>query len=438
MVYLQPTLQYEVENFSSFFQTTSQLGIRIMSSPIELLVKTPKEALDESNIEYEISYENKGGMSLNNLNMEVEYPDGLIYQESVPASMGENNLWHLGDLAPGNKGAVKIKNKIDGHQFDTKTLKVIIYKNENNGEKVIYSKAEGVIKIVVPPLSVNLKINEKNKLNINLGDRLNFKIDYANRGDIGFKDVIIKLKLDSPIIDFAGVDSEQGVYNSATKEFTWKVAEFKNLKKMDPGDIGQITITIPIKKVIEVQQAEDRNYLIEAVATIDSSDVAYHSLGNSKNISSTVLAKLNSKIILENSISYEDADIKNYGPSPEKIGEETTYTVSWNMKNFFNDISDVKVYSVLPTWVRWKGVTSPQSENIIFNERTQEIIWNVGNIKNGIGIFGGYRRVKFQIGIVPEVNQGADDLKIKQIIKITGRDNFTLENILIELNNNIR
>ena len=85
-------------------------------------------------------------------------------------------------------------------------------------------------------------------------------------------------------------------------------------------------MTIPLKQRLEISSFEQKNFIIESVATIDSSDVAFQSLGNSKNISNTIVAKLNSKIILESRVYFKDGDIENFGPIPQKVGEETTET----------------------------------------------------------------------------------------------------------------
>lgn len=429
MVYLQPTLKYKAENFNSFFEATSQYGVRITSSSVELSIKTPKEATDESTIDYEIGYENKEGVTLNDLSLKIEYPEGLIYQDGTPRPVGGDNVWYLGNLTVGAKGIIKLKSKVDGQQYDTKIVRVTVYKNENGGKEVVYGKAEEVIKIVVPPLSVDLKVNGKNDINVNLGNELRYIITYSNRGDIGLKDVIIKLKLDSPIINYPEINLVKGAYNSATKDFTWKVVDEKELKRLEPGESGQVEVIVPIKKDIDIKNANDKNYVIEAVATIDSSDIAYHSLGTSKNISSTVFAKLNSKVIFQKSMNYDDADIKNYGPTPWKIGEETTYAVDWKLKNVSNTVSDIKVYAVIPTWAIWKGVTFPQGEKITFNDRTHEIIWDVGTLENGLGILNNPKEVKFQIGMIPEINQDSRDLKLTQDVRVIGKDDFTGEKV---------
>lgn len=439
-VYLQPTLKYKPSNFNSFFEATSQLGVRVINSPIALTINSPKEALDESAIEYEINYKNTGASSLDGLNLRLEYSEGFIFQGATPMPVSGNNIWYLGNLNVGADNTIKIKGSVDGNQYDVKLIKATIYKNQSNSSEVIYGRAEGVTKIVMPPLTIVHKIDGNNAANVNLGDILRYKINYSNRGEIGFKDVIVKLKIDSPIIDYEKMDLPTGAYSSTTKDITWKASDIEGLKKLDPGDAGMIDVFIPLKDKIDIASIDDKNFLIESVVTIDSSDIAFRSLGNSKNISNTVIAKLNSRVILESKVFYKDSNIENFGPIPQKIGEETTYTVNWKVSNISNGISDVKVSAFLPTWIVWKNVIFPEGENISFNERTHEVIWNIGKLENGRGILNAPKEVKFKIGLTPEINQIGNPIDLVYETKLTGKDDFTLEGIekkVGNINNNL-
>lgn len=438
IVYLQPVLKYEPSNFSSFFESTAQLGVRITSSPVNLVIEAPREGLDESTIEYKINYENKGSQSLSGINLKLEYPDGFTFQSGDSSPTSGDNVWYLGNLGIGSSGTLKIKGKLDGNEYDVKLIKATIFRNENNNSEIIYAKAEGVTKMVIPPLAIGHKINGKNSGNINLGENLGFTITYSNRGDIGLKDIIIKLKIDSQLIDYAKLDLESGAYNSSSKDITWKAADIPKLQKLEPGDGGQIELKIPIKERADIKSSNDKNFFIESMVTIDSSDVAFHSLGNSKNISNTILSKLNSRVILESGIYYEDKDIVNSGPIPQEVGKETTYTVNWKVTNVSNDISDVVVSAFLPTWVSWKNLIVPSSEEITFNERTHEIIWKIKKIEAGTGILNQPKEVKFQIGLTPEINQLNDSVNLLYQTKLNAKDDFTGNKIdLVIVNSDI-
>jgi len=435
MVYLQPTMKYQTSKTSGTQEVSAQLGVKITDSPIKLELSAPKEALSDSTIEYVISYENDGSGDFDGLEIRLEYPEGFYFQSgSVSPSQG-NNIWSIGNLTSGSGGTLKIEGRVEGAQYDIKPLKVTLYKSGGESTEIVYAKAESVTKVVTSPLLIIHKLNGKTSANVNLGDKLDYEINYANHGEIGFKDVIIKLKLDSPAIDYENIDLRSGFYSSQTKDIMWKAADIPGLQKLNPGDSGKIELTIPLKNRIDINSKDDKNFVIESVATIDSSDIDYRSLGESKSISSTVIGKLNSKVIFENEIFYNDDDIRNSGPIPQKVGEETTYTVVWKVSNVSNDLSNVKVSAFLPTWVQWKDKTSPQGEDIKFNERTHEVIWNIGKVENAKGILNDPKTVKFQIGFEPEVNQAGKIVDLLYEASISGDDDFTNNRFDIKTDN---
>lgn len=434
-VYLRATMNYAPINFSSIFQVESQISVRVANSPIELNILTPKKALSESPIEYEVIYKNKGTVLLKNLTLRVNYPAGFIYQGATlhPIAKIENgNLWHLGDLDAGSEGRLKIKGKVSGNRYDSKLIKVTIFKSGNDEKEIVYSKAEGLTKIVVSPLVISHKINEQSFLNANLSDVLTYKINYANNGDKNLRDIIIKLKIDSPIIDYQKIKLDKGAFQSATKNIIWKASDIEGLQNMEPGAKGVIDLQIPLKENIELQSFNDKNFVIKSVVTIDSSDIVFNSLGTSKNISNEVIVKLNSRVNLNTDIYYNDNLIKNSGPLPPKVGKETTYTIHWKINNLSNDISETQVSAYLPTGIRWMGKISPQGENLTFNERTHEVVWKVGNLSAGVGYLSPARECAFQIGIVPEINQINQAVDLLSETVLTSKDNFTSVNTVVK------
>lgn len=429
IIYLQPEMIYKPGNSSSEFKTQSQLGVKITTSPIKLEIKAPKEALDESTADYEIRFSNIGEVSFDNLNLRLEYSDGFIFQGATPSPVSGDNVWHIGELAPEEEKVVLMQGKINGDQFDVKSIKATIYRNEGEQREVIFGKAEEVTKVVVSPLVVTHQINGQSALSFNLGDSLRYRINYANTGNIGFRDIIIRLKIDSPAIGYKQLILENGAYDSNSKTITWKASDVIQLKNLEPGAQGFIDLEVPIKERIEVASDGDKNFSIESVVTIDSSDVAFHSLGANRNISNKVVARLNSKVILEQNAFYNDKEIDNFGPLPPKVGEETSYAIHWKISNISNDISDTKVVSYLPTWVKWKGKIFPSDSNLKFNERTHEIVWDVGRVGNATGILSEPKEVIFQVSVVPEINQVNKDISIMTNTVLTAKDDFTLNEV---------
>jgi hypothetical protein len=429
-VYLNPVMTYKPSNSSSEFRVDSQISVKITTSPINLKIVAPKEALNESSASYEITYKNTGTIPFDGLNLRLEYSDGFIFQKASIPPVENDNLWHIGRLDIGEEKTLTLQGGIQGNRFDVKSIKATIYRNDSGQKEVIFGKAEEVTKVVVPPLTVMHTINGKKSLNVNLGDKLNYRISYANNGDLALRDVIIRLKIDSSLVDYKKLSLRKGSYDSSSSTITWKAPDIEKIKNLEPGDSGVIDFTIPLKKRIEIKSVADKNFVIDSLVTIDSSDIAHDSLGSSKNISNRILAKLNSKVILEQDAFFEEGLIENSGPVPPKIGEETTYTIHWKVSNISNDISEVKVRSYLPTWVKWKDVTVPNNERISFNKRINEVVWDIGKIENAAGVLSDPREVSFKVGIVPEVNQIGEAVTLVKETTLTAKDDFT--NSLIE------
>ena len=107
------------------------------------------------------------------------------------------------------------------------------------------------------------------------------------------------------------------------------------------------------------------------------------------------------------------------------MGEKTTYTISWQIFNSSNELSGVVVRGAIPSFATWEGQVVPANEDITFNTTTGEIIWNIGNLKNGIGVVLPVRQVSFQIGIIPSESDSGKVLELIGGANAVGRDTFT-------------
>ena len=121
---------------------------------------------------------------------------------------------------------------------------------------------------------------------------------------------------------------------------------------------------------------------------------------------------------------YYSGPFTNTGLIPPKVEKETTYTVVWSLSNTANNISKGVVTSSLPSWIRFVGTISPNTEDLTYNPSTQEITWNIGSIAKGTGITGAGRSVSFQIAFIPSLSQvGTIPVIINDAI-LTGHDDF--------------
>lgn len=432
VVYLNAILEYSPSGFSLKFQSKNQLGVKVESSPLFLEIEAPLETVSGSKTDYVINFKNASSEYFDGVRVKIEYPDGFSYISSdVPVSEG-NNIWYLGSLGPNQEGKIVITGNIQGSREEIKAIKVYLGYSGANGKFVVYNQKEKITKIASSVLSISQYLEDKTDSNINSGEIVRYKIKYANNGDIALKDVIITEEIDSRVLDFSKLKSNKGAYDTSKKTIIWRAAEIPNLANLAPGDEGEISFSIPVLDRIPVENSNDKNFTIVSTAKIDSPSIS-NSIGSNKIIASNIMElKLNSKVVLDEKGYYNDSVITNSGPLPPKVGQETSYTIYWKIINVSNSLSDVKVISSLPSGVKWKGKFLPESESVSFNERTNQIEWEVGNLKNGVGIIDPAREISFQISIMPQINQIGDKVILLNASTLTARDAFTNAEVKVE------
>lgn len=432
-VQLQGKLQYMPANFNSVFEAEYRKNVNIKSAPIVLEIDAPLETADSNDIEYVVDYENMSSRYFNNVRLEVSYPEGFNFSSALPEPSEGDNLWYLGNLNEGGKGQVRIRGSIKGAENEAKVIKLKIGSLDENNNFIVYSSREKLTRMVAPTFYISQAVNGLTDLDIHTGDELNYKILYRNNGNIGLRNSIITLKIESPVLDFSKLRG--GAYDSATNMITWKAVDIPQLANLQPGEEGYVSFFVPVLGRIPIESSQDKNFRVVSVAKIDSPDVPTPS-GSNKIIASNRLdLKLTSTVILEAAVYYENDDIQNSGPTPPKVGEETTYMIRWSISNVHNEISDAKVSSSLPTGVRFTGKVYPENEKekLTFNERTNQIVWDLGTINNGIGILEQKKEIAFQVAVTPQSNQIDKEIILLNTSVVTATDSFTSEAIRAEI-----
>jgi hypothetical protein len=433
VIYLKATLNYIPSNFSSPFQAQNQMAVKVKASPLDLRVTAPREASSGENVEYSIDYKNLSSRSFGDLRVKVEYPDGFEFKESDPAPAEGKEIWYVGNLDVNQSGRIIVKGVMTGIKDEAKIVKVYLGNLGGGGQFITYSQKEEITKIRGLPLSIVQMTEGTADNTVNPSGRVYYILNYKNEGGIGLRDVIITLEIKTKVLDFSKLELDNGSYDSSKGVITWKASDILGLKNLEPGQGGVIRLSVPVVNIVPVKSAEDKNFTINSVAKIDSPDIPTP-LGSNKTIASSELSiKLNSKVILEAKGYYNDANIKNSGPIPPQVGKETTYTLHWLITNISNDISNVKVSAFLPTGLKWKGKTYPDSETINYNERTNQIIWQVGKLDNGVGVLNSPREVSFKVGVTPESSQLKKFLTLLNASTLTAKDLFTLKDINVEI-----
>ena len=424
LIKIQAELVYTPSTVNTEFTSTDQVPVNIISSPITLGILAPQSVSSGDEINYVINYKNDGATEFSNIRIKVDYPRGFTLTNTEPKTSESNNIWYLGNLSAGQSGKIVVTGRLEGKWDDIGLFNVAIGEN-NNGTFVSYNVENAETRVAASPLTISQTVNGSREFLVDQGGKLAFEIKYKNEGTIGLRDVIVTEKLDGVILDYAKLNFKGGSYDSSSNTITWKAADYEELKNLGPGQGGIIRFAAEIKDFIPIKSGDDKNFTISSLAKIDSPDVPTPVNSNKIIASNQIELKLNSKLILNIKGAYEDKDIPNTGPIPPKVGEETTLTIRLVATNLFNDVSDAKFEASLPTAVVATGKIFPEGSPLVYNERTNSLVWNIGNMSAGTGITSTAKEVAFQIKIKPSVVQSGQRSALLGDGTFSAKDLFT-------------
>ncbi len=407
-----------------------RLGLVRSQSALDITVDAQKSVPNNSAIEYVVRYINNSAQTYESVVVSAQFPEGFNISVAEPEMV--DGSWMIGTIAPGEEGVLRVRGALSGVFDDVKIAKFSV-SAQMDGRDVVVAREEWVTRIALPALVIRQLVNGGDSYIARPGEVLRYSLMYQNTSDLGMRDVVVRLKLDDEILDYStlNVSYNGGSLDPATRSILWRASDVPGLALLAPGQGGQIDFEISVRKKISVRDDSDRNFVVRTIAEIDSPDVPTP-IGENKIVSSNVLVlKLISHVQFDVEGFYDDFTLKNTGPIPPIVNTKTTFTIRWTLSNATNALRNARVEAFLPTSVSWEGVTFPGTEKVQFNPRTHKIIWDIGDVENGVGYFRKKREVRFQIGITPTINQAeTTPLLLKESV-FTAQDSFTGSKIRI-------
>ena len=425
LLYLDATLRYSPSQMNEMFSYDMRYGVEISTAPIGLEMSSPRMAAMGDTVEYLINYENQNTEEFSNIRVKAEYPDSFQFVSAEPAPSEGNAIWYVGDLAGKTRGKIRVSGILTGERDEVKPVKFSIGYLQGDGNFLAYNTVTQSTKITASVLSVTQSVNDSRDVTTTLGSILSYRIAYKNQGNIGFRDAIVTVDFNTSILDFSRIQKQSGYFDAEKNRLIWKASDIPGLSVLDPGESGEINFSIPV--VTEVSNVPGKHFGIRTIAKVDSPDIPTPT-GSNKIIASNVLnVRLNSAIDFAVKGRYYDASVENSGPIPPKVGMQTTYALTFRLSSSFNDISGARVVASLPSGIRFTGKTSPDSETMTFNDRTNELVWEIGNF--GAGSQEAHREVTVQVAIIPGPSDVDKEVRLMNKAIFSASDTFTGEKI---------
>ncbi len=432
------SLEYRVEGSNAIFVKNKFYDVSISSTPINFSINAPSEASSNQDINFAVKAILNATKPVLNILLKIDYPIGFQFIKATPAPSLSNNIWNLGDLAPGAERNISILGKmVDVFDGEGKVFRVWSGSQSSSDKSLIetvFNSAEHTIMIKKPSIDAKLLINgvANREYAIDTKTLVQGQIHWTNNLETKINDLEIRAKIYGNALNRKTISANQGFYNSSADQIIWDKNSQSKFAEIAPGDSGTVSFFLSPLSLFEAQGGIISLPSINIDISITGRQAQIGgNIAELSNIQSNVV-KIISDVGLSTKALFYSGPFANTGPIPPKAEQKTTYTVVWSLSNTANNISKTQIRSTLPQWTRFAGSLFPKTEDLTYDDSTKEIIWNVGTISKGAGITTAGKDVSFQVELTPSLSQiGTTPFIINDTI-LTGHDDFA--NVDVKVN----
>jgi uncharacterized repeat protein (TIGR01451 family) len=418
------SLSYKPKNLNATYKSETTFATLINFLPLSLELDLPSRIDPGKSFDFDLNYFSNIDYELSDLRISLEYPADFQFKSSKPASL-ETTEWDIDHLSKAEGGRIQISGQINGSVGNQEAFgaKIGIWKD---GEFMLLKEISKSIAIEMPSLSIRQEINGKQDHIASPGERLHYEIFFRNEGSEAITNLSLTDSLSGEMFDFSSLQVPYGA-SMGNNSVIWDWKNFTGLQYIAPRQENKVEFWINLKQN-------------PSTPTLGNSIITNNVYLNQVN--AQFVTKINSKLELSQMGFYQDEIFGNSGPIPPKVGQATTYTVNWQVKNYWNAAENVKVEAILPSYIQLTGNIFPADSRITFDSQSREIVWEIGNMVAGQGINSPPPNISFQIALTPEDYMAGQIPELLKNTVITGRDSWTggiirmaLEDITADLPN---
>ena len=424
------SLEYRVEGSNAIFVKDKLYEVSINSTPMNLSVEAPLEVSSNQEITLGVKATLNATRSVSKMLLKVDYPIGFQFTKASPAPSLGNNIWNLGDLAPGAERNISITGKMldvfDGEEKVFRVWSGSQSPTDKSSIEVVFNSLEHIVMIKKSSIEARLSINGvyQREYAIDTRTPIQGQIQWKNNLETKINDLEIRAKISGNAINRKTISTGQGFYNSSQDQIIWDKNSQSKFVEINPGDSGAVSFSFsPLSLFSAADGLIPLPTINVDVFITGKQERDGGVMGELSNAESKVI-KIISDVGLSAKAFYYSGPFTNTGPIPPKVEQKTTYTVVWSLSNTANNISKAQVRSTLPPWARFVGSFSPTTEDLVYDTLTKEIVWSIGGIPKGTSLTGSGRDVSFQVELTPSLSQVGTTPTIINDAVLTGHDDF--------------
>lgn len=402
------SLGYKPKGLEAKYKSETTFIIQIGSVPLTFEFDMPSRLETSRPFDVSLNYFSNSSYSLSDIRIKIENPEGFEVMETRPAPLWDSE-WKINNLEKADGGRIRIKGKIQGKESELKTFKAQfgIWRDDRF---IVLKEASRNAEIAKSSIYISQLINGLPEYTADAGDNLHYEIFLKNIGDRALENLFLVARPEGEFLDYESVKSDYGEYKIGDNSIIWDPKKVPDLKILESQEEVKFDFWVRLKGVSVVSSI--KNPIVKNTISVDRTEESFET-------------KINSKLTAEQKGYFQDEVFGNSGPTPPAVGQSTTYTILWQVKNYYNDVKNVKVKAVLPNNAKLTGKIFPEDSKLTFDSESREIVWDVGDMEAGKGVSGSAPNVAFQIILTPDENQKGKMAQLIGEMKVAGEDDWT-------------
>jgi len=399
------SVEYKVKGSNATFYKDKIYQITIGDTPLSMVIDGPETVTSGDSFTTTLNITLNSTEVLRNAILRAEYPYGYSVVSTNPEVISGDNAWALGDLSPGATKKITIQGKLLGEDKEQRTLRFYVGVSDNESLnpnfKTVILSSQKTISVERSSVGLSASFNGENTqvYTAPAEQLVSTFIRYQNNLSEKLINPRLEVRLVGSALNKSSIFVQNnGTYNPSNLRINWGLVDSLGLPELSPGESGAVSFSFAsLPKTILSVDAE-----ISVEMTLTGTPI-----GANKPItlSETRTVRISSQVNLSARSVYSVGPFANTGPFPPKVGEETTYAVIWSIGNTQGDISGAKVTAKLGPKVKWVASKSDRAENISYDEKTNVVTWDLGQLSSGTGFSKPGREVAFQIALTPSSTQ---------------------------------
>lgn len=389
------SISYTPRNLSARYESGTTFTSRIESVPMTLTFDLPLRVEKNKVMNYSVNYFSNIDYPLENLSVKADVPSGFNFVSSDPISL-DHAEWQLDVLQKGQGGRINIKGSANNDAPDNLqfTAKLGMWQD---GNFIVIKETVQEVQVIQPLLFISQQINGSSNYVASYGETLNYEIFLRNIGATPFDDMFIISRIDGAAFDLATLQSADGQAKPNDNLIIFDSKQISRLHRLGANQEAKVAFSVKLKDILDIPDAQKNNIIIKNKV-------------NALDITEEFITKVNSKVeIFQNASILENTESTS--------SDISAYSITWQVKNYSNDLKNVKVRALLPSEVSLNDALSPedQASRFSFDSKSREIVWLVGDFSAGSQL-----SLTFQVSLT----SSSSVTLISQAV-VLGEDQFT-------------